>query len=153
MKNNIDLTQEKMFSGGKYNKVFNNIINILTKQIFKDKKENIFPWSTNNRFVNINDDLIYKEYNNNINELILTGSKEDRKSKIKNLSYTSGNYCDCCGKDLRTTPWSNYFLLCDACSNSMSYINNIEGQLWKYRILNPWDETIDRVIVEMNKRK
>lgn len=98
MKRNVDLTQN---------------------HTFRDVSDNttaikIFPWgSAKIPWRNIaTDEALLSELSD---ELLFTGSYEERRMKRRTQMYESGMCCECCGKNLAVRPWKRVYSLCVEC--------------------------------------
>lgn len=99
------------------------------------------------------------DHNDNLttsyNEIVLTGSRVERKNKRYVLNYKNsiGNICDCCGSSISIKPW-NFEENKTLCSNCESFLekqhkNNqrqdgtllevIIDDSFKVKVIKPWD--------------
>lgn len=69
-------------------------------------------------------------------EGILTGNREERYLKNLCEQEVTGDYCDCCGKYLKTIPWDRTYGLCKKC---MDYCDKHYSDKEKF----PWGKEPD----------
>lgn len=101
MKSNIDLTNNEIFSKQSFNKrLSSDFLRILGEK---------FPWEVYFSPVQSNNDLSPEL------QLVLTGCREDRQSKRICKKVADGDFCVCCGIDLRRFPWDRTYDLCKVC--------------------------------------
>lgn len=144
MKRSVDLTENRIFTSTRRSSESNLIADFISNQL-----DEYLLWDLENKPREISDVDIYNIWYRQENQLILTGTKDNRQRKNENLHYEDGTSCDRCGKDLTLMPWGRHYDLCGRCSNELS--TEVETY-WKYRISAPQDETSDRVVIEMNRR-
>lgn len=144
MKSSVDLTENRIFTSTSRSSESSRIADFILSQL-----DEYLLWDLENKQREISDIDIYNIWYRQENQLILTGTKEDRRNKTENLHYEDGTSCDRCGKDLTLIPWDRHYDLCGRCSNALSTEVEI---YWKYKISAPQDETGDRVVIEMNRR-
>lgn len=137
MKPNVDLTENKMFALNQYDGITSAVLKHL---------EGPFPWNFHS-FKAVLDDGDLTNYEN---ELIFTGTKDVIKKKKYYQAANSGNYCECCGADLHTKPWDSQYFLCSRCAARLD--EQCNNKLWKTKETHMWNETEDRIVIEMNKR-
>lgn len=114
MKDNVDLTQNEMFVTPE--DTHNNDPNFTDAEIIRMFSHRL-PWNFiySTRSINSDQDLFGKD------ELILTGTKKDRRRKSFDVEELTEHYCDCCGAYLMEKPWlrSIYYCLCQKCSRKL----------------------------------
>ena len=139
MKNNVDLTSNKIFSTGGLRNIDRMIKDINGKH----------PW--NPSLVQVYDDDSLNGYWDG-DELILTGRHSDRVRKSEIYNIVEGITCDRCGIRLDIKPWNRVYGLCGECYNALqSDLNKMP-----YDVAESYDDLInrsnDRVIIELNYR-
>ena len=114
MKSSVDLTRERDFK-----KSIIGLEGFIIRHITNSK----VPWAINNmRLINSDEDLKGEEELNYYN-LILTGTKNDRKDKRFHRLLNS-SICDCCGNPLERFPWKRpgNWGLCKKCDKNTKEI-------------------------------
>lgn len=98
MKDNVDLTQNRMFSRPS---------RIPNSRLIKLGNRK-YPWDFSSNFDN---------WYISQSSVIELGNKEDReKQKIYKRAY--GNYCDCCGELMNSHPWDKEIGICHKCEDN-----------------------------------
>lgn len=105
MKNNIDLTENQMFSATRVSNVLNIFVNIKS------------PWNIPIQEVRTNDDL---DLDHQKNTIIIVGNKETREKIKFYRKMDSSDYCDCCGKRMNLIPWDIELGVCRSCDDYYS---------------------------------
>lgn len=116
MKRNVDLTENRIFSGGN----FFGALGVSTSPTIKSE----YPWIAHLK--GITDDLYLKCQKDSI---IAIGTKNNRL-EIKYLcQMDSLNYCDCCGVRMNLKPWEREIGVCHKCN---SYYKKDQNKcLWR----------------------
>ena len=120
MKDNIDLTENQMFST---TRIFDAVINIFARVKF--------PWDIPIQEIRSNDDLKL-EHQKSRNALIVVGDKKTREKIKFYKKIDSPNYCDCCGKRMNLIPWNIEVGICRNCDNNHS--EDIDKCIWRKKI-------------------
>lgn len=103
MKNNIDLTENRIFSEDQSMRI--NLIKALLPKL---------PWGKYITLIESDNDLDLESQRISI---IAIGNKLER-AKIKFYrQMDSGNYCACCGAAMNKKPWHMEFGLCQTCND------------------------------------
>lgn len=115
MKDNVDLTQDRIFSRPRRGNSFS------LRSIFPKK-----PW--NNHFAADDYSGVHQE-----DKLIAIGNKEQREEHENIRQEVSGEYCDCCGRKLTKYPWmQKQHGLCSECDEKVfADINRAKKMFWK----------------------
>lgn len=116
MRSNIDLTLNRDFR--KRNRNLSKV-----RHLFLLKGN--YPWTTSK-----------SASSESINDLVFTGTKEDRIYKKKGKEYMNGISCECCGGDFLKKPWEDdKSRLCYPCQDRLKKnINKIQDDLILWRI-------------------
>lgn len=120
MKDNVDLTQDRIFSRPMRNDGFS------LRSVLR-KKFHLIPWMNNNAV----DDYsgIHPQ-----DKPIAVGNKEQREEHESIRQELSGEYCDCCGEKLTKFPWIQRKGLCSECDERVfADINRAKKMLWNFR--------------------
>lgn len=97
MKNNVDLTENQLFSRGNF---FQDMaLGVLTLSILTGSK---FPWGSDDGF-----DLDHQK-----KSLIALGDKKQRAEIAEYRKMDNVNYCDCCGARMNLKPWDREIGIC-----------------------------------------
>lgn len=104
MKSEIDLTENRIFSGNR--RTSQN--DLLIDSLFSKS-----PWNRYMKLVELDDDLD-SEYRTE--PIIATGNKKERARIDSCREAIDGNHCDCCGAKLNIKPWNREFGLCRKCN-------------------------------------
>lgn len=132
MKQNVDLTENRMFSTTGFDS--------LLVTVFPNLRPH--PWNPDH-FRRIYSD---KDIEHN-NSMIICGNATEREAKRFNLMLDYGHICECCGAEL-VKPWAKHYSLCERCS---SYLDITCQKLWRYKD-DPIQDSRDRLVIEMNRR-
>ena len=125
MKRNVDLTANRMFSGG--------------SRVWLLHPREKFPW-----------DKVFRERCSGRREIILTGCKKEREEKILNIkfeNYDMDGQCVRCGVELPPMPWGSVSY--DMCMNCDFNIDT-KGSWRKIKQQHSIDDTDDVVVRTMN---
>lgn len=103
MKNNIDLTENRIFSGNP--SLRTHLIDALLPKL---------PWEKYIMLVESDDDLDLERQRISI---IATGNKSERARIKFYRQMDDGNYCDCCGAAMNKKPWYMEVGVCRKCDD------------------------------------
>ena len=110
MKNNVDLTENQIFSR---NNFFADIaLGVLTLSMFTGSK---FPWSVG-AFREIKSDDEF-DLDHQRKSLIAVGDKKQRAEVAEFRKMDSLDYCDCCGARMNLKPWDREIGVCRKCND------------------------------------
>lgn len=121
MKDNVDLTQDRIFSRPMRGDDFS-LRNVVRK------KFHLMPWNNND----VIDDYsgIHPQ-----DKPIVVGNKEQREEHENIRQGLSGEYCDCCGRKLTKFPWKQKRGLCSECDEKVfADINRAKKILWNFKV-------------------
>lgn len=123
MKRNVDLTENRFFSGDNFFGDFT--LGVLTiGSIVKSK----YPWTAYLEEIKTDDDLDLEHQKKSI---IALGNKRKREEIRKYRQMDSLNYCDCCGVRMNLKPWDREIGICHKCDNY--YEKDSDKCLWRNR--------------------
>lgn len=109
MKNNVDLTENQIFSR---NNFFTDMaLGILTLSMLAGTK---FPWDLKG-FRQIKSDDEFDLYHQR-KSLIAVGDKKQRAEVAEFRKMDSLDYCDCCGAIMNLKPWDREIGTCHKCN-------------------------------------
>lgn len=116
MKSNIDLTENRFFSGNPFRSIL---------PLFKitDKK---CPWNIQMTGIKTDDDLDLEHQRRSI---IAVGDKATRAQIKEYRKMDSPNYCDCCGERMNLKPWDRELGICHKCNSH--YEKEFEKYKWR----------------------
>lgn len=108
MKNNVDLTENQIFSR---NNFFTDIaLGVLTLGMITGSK---FPWDLKDfRQIKSDDEF---DLDHQRKSLIAVGDKKQRAEVADFRKMDSANYCDCCGIRMNLKPWDREIGTCRKC--------------------------------------
>lgn len=110
MKNNVDLTENRLFSR---NNFFQDMaLGVLTLSMLTGSN---FPWDTGT-FRQIQSDDEFDLDHQKIS-LIALGNKKQRAEVAEYRKMDSENYCDCCGARMNLKPWHIEYGTCQKCTD------------------------------------
>lgn len=122
MKNNIDLTEDRLFSRSRI--LDDMALSVLTLSMLKKGK---FPWDIGEfRQIRSYDEL---DMEHQRNSLITLGDKGKRAEIAEYRKMDSANYCDCCGSRMNLKPWDREVGICHKCNNY--YEKEVEKCKWR----------------------
>lgn len=109
MKNNVDLTENQLFSRSNF---FQDIaLGVLTLGIITGSK---FPWDLKDfRQIKSDDEF---DLDHQRKSLIAVGDKKQRAEVAEFRKMDSLNYCDCCGARMNLKPWDREMGVCHKCN-------------------------------------
>lgn len=110
MKNNVDLTEDQIFS--RINFFQDMALGVLTLSMIAQWE---FPWDLNN-FRNIRSDDEF-DLDHQRKSLIAVGDKKQRAEVSEFRKMDSENYCDCCGARMNLKPWDREIGTCRKCDD------------------------------------
>lgn len=109
MKNNVDLTENQIFSRNNF--FADMALGVLTLAMITGSK---FPWDLKNfRQIKSDDEF---DLDHQRKSLIAVGDKKQRAEVAEFRKMDSENYCDCCGARMNLKPWDREIGLCHKCS-------------------------------------
>lgn len=109
MKNNVDLTENQLFSRGNF---FQDMaLGVLTLSMLTGSK---FPWDIG-EFRQIKSDDEF-DLDHQKKSLIALGGKKQRAEVAEYRKMDSVNYCDCCGARMNLKPWDREVGICHQCN-------------------------------------
>lgn len=111
MKSEIDLTENRIFSGNRRTSQNDLSIDSLFLKL---------PWNRYMKLVESDDDL-YSEHQ--AESIIATGNRQERARIDSCREVIDGNYCDCCGAKLNIKSWDREFGLCRKCNEYYEKLN------------------------------
>ena len=114
MKDNVDLTENMMFSGRNFDREVRDIFSFIDGH----------PWEKQIYEINSDDD-----FGNQRNKIIATGDKKEREKVEQYRRIDSMDTCDCCGASLIEIPWDRTIGVCKKCSE---YYGFEKPTLWKF---------------------
>lgn len=108
MKNNVDLTENQLFSRGNF---FQDMaLGVLTLGMITGSK---FPWDLKDfRQIKSDDEF---DLDHQRKSLIAVGDKKQRAEVAEFRKMDSLNYCDCCGARMNLKPWDREIGTCRKC--------------------------------------
>ena len=109
MKNNVDLTENQLFSR---NNFFQDMaLGVLTLGMITGSK---FPWDLKDfRQIKSDDEF---DLDHQRKSLIAVGDKKQRAEVTEFRKMDSANYCDCCGARMNLKPWDGEMGVCHKCN-------------------------------------
>lgn len=118
MKNNVDLTENQLFSR---NNFFADMASgVLTLAMIARSK---FPWDLKDfRQIKSDDEF---DLDHQRKSLIAVGDKKQRAEVAEFRKMDSVNYCDCCGARMNLKPWDREIGTCRKCDE---YYENQDKQ-------------------------
>lgn len=118
MKNNVDLTENQLFSRSNF---FRDMaLGVLTLSMFSRSK---FPWDLKDfRQIKSDDEF---DLDHQRKSLIAVGDKTQRSEVAELRKMDSENYCDCCGARMNLKPWDMEIGTCRKCDD---YYEKRDGQ-------------------------
>lgn len=108
MKNNVDLTENQIFSRNNF--FADMALGVLTLSMLTGSK---FPWSVG-VFHEIKSDDEF-DLDHQRKSLIAVGDKKQRAEVAEFWKMDSENYCDCCGARMNLKPWDREIGICRKC--------------------------------------
>lgn len=110
MKNNVDLTENQLFSRGNF---FEDMaLGVLTLSMLTGRK---FPWDIGEfRYIRSGDEF---DIEHQRVSLITLGDKKKRAEIAEYRKMDSVNYCDCCGTRMNLKPWDREMGICRKCND------------------------------------
>ena len=108
MKNNVDLTENRLFSR---NNFFQDMaLGVLKLSMFARNK---FPWDLKGfRQIKSDDEF---DLDHQRKSLIAVGDKKQRAEVAEFRKMDSLDYCDCCGARMNSKPWDREIGICRKC--------------------------------------
>lgn len=108
MKNNVDLTENQLFSRSNF---FQDVaLGVLTLAMITGSK---FPWDLKDfRQIKSDDEF---DLDHQRKSLIAVGDKKQRAEVAEFRKMDSVNYCDCCGSRMNLKPWNREIGICRKC--------------------------------------
>lgn len=118
MKNNVDLTENQLFSRSNF---FQDMaLGVLTLATLAGSK---FPWDLKGfRQIKSDDEF---DLDHQRKSLIAVGNKKQRAEVAEFRKMDSANYCDCCGARMNLKPWDREVGICRKCDD---YYENQDRQ-------------------------
>lgn len=110
MKNNVDLTENQLFS--RRSPFENMALSMLTLSMLTGSK---FPWDIG-EFKQIWSDDEFDIEHQRVS-LIALGDKKKRAEIAEYRKMDSVNYCDCCGARMNLKPWDREIGICRKCDS------------------------------------
>lgn len=110
MKNNVDLTENQIFSR---NNFFEDMaLGVLTLSMLARAK---FPWYLKDfRQIRSDDEF---DLDHQRKSLIAVGDKKQRAEVAEFRKMDSLDYCDCCGARMNLKPWDSEIGVCHKCND------------------------------------
>ena len=110
MKNNVDLTENQIFSRSNF---FQDMaLGVLTLAMIDGSK---FPWDLKDFWQIKSDDEFDLDHQRK--SLIAVGDKKQRSEVAEFRKMDSVNYCDCCGTRMNLKPWDREIGTCRKCDD------------------------------------
>lgn len=110
MKNNVDLTENQIFSRSNFFQDMS--LGVLTLAMIAGSK---FPWDLKDfRKIKSDDEF---DLGHQRKSLIAVGDKKQRAEVAEFRKMDSPNYCDCCGVRMNLKPWDMEIGTCRKCDD------------------------------------
>ncbi len=122
MKNNVDLTENQLFS--RRSPFEDMALGVLTLSMLTGSK---FPWDIG-EFQQIRSDDEF-DIEHQRNSLIALGDKKKRAEIAEYRKMDSADYCDRCGVRMNLKPWDREIGICRKCDSH--YRKDIDKCLWR----------------------
>lgn len=103
MKNNIDLTENRIFSRDSFG-----LWNLTITDLLKFD----FPWNVHLTEIRSDDEF---DLDHQRKSIIATGNKKQRAEVQHYREMDSLDYCDCCGAKMNLIPWNREIGVCRKC--------------------------------------
>lgn len=110
MKNNVDLTENQIFSRNNF--FADMALGVLTLSMIARTK---FPWDSK-EFRQIKSDDEF-DLDHQRKSLIAVGDKKQRAEVAELRKMDNLNYCDCCGVRMNLKPWDRENGICHKCND------------------------------------
>lgn len=108
MKNNVDLTENQLFSRNNFFQDM--VLGVLTISMITGSK---FPWDLKDfRQIKSDDEF---DLDHQRKSLIAVGDKKQRAEVAGFRKMDNANYCDCCGARMNLKPWNKEIGTCRKC--------------------------------------